>query len=341
MSVSGKTEAICDKALAGIRLSNAELIHLFNVPLFSEDYYHVMWARNVVNFEAAGGLAEVQTQLGLDANPCEIDCQFCSLGESNNHRSGDLNMPMDEVMAYVNVFMDNEVNVICLMATAGYNFSRYLDVVSAVRAEVGPDMPLMANIADFDLAQARELKAAGIGSIYHSLRMGEGIVNKAVPAARIKTMEAAKEAGILLGTGMEMIAPRWRDEDIAKTMQTQVDLEPHMIGAKARIWVADTPMPTDREFIKARHDLYSAAYRLLATKAVPFCGGDNVRWSSVGYSPHDYSDHTERLGGYLRRVGESIPIVRQEFKDYGYTVLDGPSLNWDHHRELGWLKQEV
>jgi biotin synthase len=190
-----------------------------------------------------------------------------------------MNMPLEEILEYVRAFMRQKVNGICVMATADYDFQRYLDVIAAVRKETGGETPLMVNIADFDYSQALELKNAGIRSIYHAVRMGEGVVNKAEIEIRFKTMIAAKEAGILLGAGVEMIAPAYADKDVVQIMQRQIDLEPHMAGCKARIRVPGTKMEKTPTYIKAKHDLYAASYRLLISTAAPFCA-ENCRWSS-------------------------------------------------------------
>lgn len=55
---------------------------------------------------------------------------------------------------------------------------------------------IVANVGDFDLAQARQLRAAGVDGAYHVCRLNEGQDTKLDPKARRATVEAIKEAGM-------------------------------------------------------------------------------------------------------------------------------------------------
>jgi hypothetical protein len=162
--LSEDTAKIVSKALEGGSLSRAELLQICRIAPHSADYYHLKWATRHMNFRAAEGIAEVHAQIGVDANPCSRNCRYCSFAAVSGIRRQAFELPISKIVEHAQTFEADGANCLTVMSTADYDFDKYLDVIRAIRANVSPELPIMANIGDFDYTQALRLKAAGVGS---------------------------------------------------------------------------------------------------------------------------------------------------------------------------------
>lgn len=195
-SVDTEVLRIADYCMDGKTLTHKDAIYLCDIEPFTPEGRVLSYVARKRHFEAAGGIAEVHGQIGMDANPCPANCEFCSFASNGDARpNGRHEMSLDAILRYAHDYHDNGANVLTLMITNSYNFEQYLRYIDAVHKEL-PDFPIMANMGDFDYSMACELKAVGVGSVYHAIRMGEGEINNLSVEARVKTIEAAHEAGL-------------------------------------------------------------------------------------------------------------------------------------------------
>lgn len=322
MKVSPEVERIVDAALEGQPLGHSEIVRLCDVDEFSLDAYYVNWAAEQVSRCASEGTAEVHAQIGIDANPCSKDCAFCSFAVGNTARSGSMEMPLDVIIDYARAYAEEGANCLTIMITADYDFGRYVDCLARIREAIGPDMPLTANLGDFGVAEAERLKAAGVGSVYHAVRMGEGIVNRIPLDARFQTIEAAHAAGLKVMSCLEMIDPRWSNDEVAINMQRLIDCKPEMITAWGMIAVPGTRSCGEAHYTYPKYDLYSSVMRLACDRATRF-GHGNLCWAEVGTNPRDNSNATERDG-----LGDSVRKVREDLEHKGWKTFRGPSPWW-------------
>jgi biotin synthase len=120
--------------------------------------------------------------------------------------------PLEDIIEKCLLFEADGANAIYLMATATFKFADFLKVGKEVKAALKPETPLIANVGDFNVDEARALREAGFTGIYHAMRLGEGITTAIDPKVRLKTMDAAQKAGLLIGTCLEPFGRniRWR-----------------------------------------------------------------------------------------------------------------------------------
>ena len=78
MKVSADIERIVDTALAGEQPGRDERVRLMGVDEFSLDAHYINLAADKRRRELSDNTAEVHAQIGIDANPCSKNCQFCS-----------------------------------------------------------------------------------------------------------------------------------------------------------------------------------------------------------------------------------------------------------------------
>lgn len=82
------------------------------------------------------------------------------------------------------------INAIYLVTTETYDKEKFLEMGAAVKREVG-DIPLVANVPDFDYDYAVELKKTGFTGCYHVIRFDEGIYTRA--RSRTATRPCARQ----------------------------------------------------------------------------------------------------------------------------------------------------
>ncbi|NGM18237.1 radical SAM protein [Eggerthellaceae bacterium zg-887] len=328
--------AICEiveKAQEGNGLPDEDITALFALNPYSAESAYVRWVAQQMSLESANGKAEVHAQIGLDGSPCPMDCQFCSFARCHGLRDDLLEMPLKDVVDYAKAFEEAGANVIMLLATARYNFNKFLEMVSAVREVISPDMPIVTNAGDMSLDQARQLKAAGAQGAYHAVRIDEGTVTKIPETRRLKTIENLKAAGLKLSTCLEPIGPEHTPEKLTRYTRLCIDLDPLSSGAGRRTSVPGTGFEKIGMYSHVQIAHHVAVYRLAsgmlprlncsAHSAAAASSGGNLAWAEVGTNPRDLVDRTE-FGGR----GQSVETAKKIFLESEWENLDGPSPGW-------------
>lgn len=314
---------IADWCLSGNLLKRKQAERLCEVKTFTPDYWVLKDVTRQLAYRASDGTAEVHGQIGIDADPCSRNCEFCSFAAINSARPNEKNeMPLEQILAYAHDYYDNGANCLTLMITADYDFDQYLGYVEAVHREL-PDFPIMANMDDFDVPMAEELKSVGVGSVYHATRMGEGVVNTIPLERRVRTIEAAHEAGLKVSTCVEMIGPQYTDDEILDMFELSISLRPEAGHSGGMIQVPGTKMYGAPKYSWARCDVYGAIYRMMAGTEFMRFGNGNMEWAEVGTNPRDDKSLTEAGG-----MGTTLRKCRLEFENQEWKVPFGPSDYW-------------
>jgi len=315
---------IVDECLSGTLLSHDDALRLCEVEAYTADYYVLKYALHRMAYEASNGVAEIHGQIGIDANPCATgDCEFCSFAVMNGARPNEKHeMPLDTILSYARKYYDSGANCLTIMITADYNWDQFLSYVEAVHAAL-PDFPIMGNMGDMDEKMAAELKAAGAGSIYHAIRMGEGTITRIPRETRVKTIEAAHAAGLKVATCNEMILPRFSYEEVIDQLELSASLGCEAGFTTGMIPVPGTKMYDAERYSWTRGEVFSAIFRMMVgTKRMPF-GNENMEWAEVGTNPRDDKLETEKDG-----LGMSVYKLQLEYENKEWTVVHGPSQYW-------------
>lgn len=323
-----KVEDIIKKALDGGQITGDELKTLLAVNYLSEESFVIQYASRKMSAEASKGKAEVHAQMGINIGSCPKDCQFCSFAVMNKVFTETKKHPLDEIVENALKFEADGANAIYLMTTAEYDFQDYLAVAKEVRAALKTEVPLIANFGDFEEEEAKALKKAGFTGVYHAVRMGEGTVTNIEPRIRLRTMKAAKNAGLLLGTGVEPIGPEHTLDELAEKALIVRDFAVGYFGAARRVVIPTSPLAKYGllNFGQMAHIL--AAVKLAAGyKVIGNCthepnvagamAGSNVFWAEVGSNPRDTAAETVR--------GWTVQRTQDVLKEAGWEILQGPS----------------
>lgn len=330
---------IIDKSLSGHILNAKEIALLFKVPLFTYESALIQSAARQMCEKASNGLAEVHAQIGLDIVPCPRNCHFCSFAACNKVFTESIELPVEEIMARVYEFESDGANAIYLMTTARYPFEKFIEVGQDVRKSLKSDTVLVANIDDFSEEQAAKLKDVGFSGIYHAVRMGEGKDTNIPPEKRLRTINNAKEAGLLIGTCVEPIGPEHSIEELVEKTLITRDINPVFSGAMRRIPIPGTELSKNGIVSEAKMARIIAVVRLaLGYNIIGNCthepnvigvaAGANLIWAETGSNPRDTEKETEG------KRGMSVQQCRQIFKEAEWDVLEGPSKIFSTERIL-------
>ena len=324
-------KSIIDSALAGKELKAAEIKTLFEVPLLSEESFYIQFASRTMSEETCDGQAEIHGQVGVNSGPCACNCMFCSFAASNRIFKEHQVQSTELIIHQALDLMQQGANAIYLMATAQMDLALFLEIGKAVRRELYEDIPLIANIGDFDYPQALALKEAGFTGVYHALRLGEGNVTRIEPQKRHLSFQAAHQAGLLLGTCVEPVGPEHDvDELVEKTLITR-EAAPVFSGAARRISIPDTSLSDYGMISELKNAHIMAVVRLAMGYGVPgncthepsvigAVAGANLLWAESGSNPRDVVENTENSRGF------DTNRCRQIYAEAEWKVRTGASL---------------
>jgi len=325
---------IINKALDGTLLSNQEIAALFKAEDLSEEAFAIQRAGRLFSAELLGGKAEVHGQVGINVAPCPMDCEFCSFAASNNVFDTSVNLGIEEVVEGVLSMEAKGANAIYVMETANYPFEQFITIGKAVKAALQTNIPLIANVGDFDEDGAKALRAVGYTGVYHAIRMGEGEHTRIPVKRRLKTIEAAHFAGLKVGTCVEPVGPEHSIEELVEKTVLTREIGAVFSGAMRRTRIPSSPLACHGQLSYLRMATIVAAVSLATGTVVPgncthepnqlACyTGANLVWAEVGSNPRDTNAETVR--------GWTVDRCRDLLKECGWDVLDGPSLMFAGH----------
>ncbi len=275
--------------------------------------------------------AEIHGQIGLNVGACPKDCKFCPFAVSNKVFTEGSELDKETVVDYVKLLEEKGANAIYLMTTVRYDQEKFLEMGRAAHEALEQNTPLIANVGDFDLDYAKELKKAGFVGVYHVVRMGEGEFTRCPVETRWATIHAAQEAGLLLGSCVEPVGPEHSLEEIVeKTIYTR-EMGAKFSGAMRRTPIEGSVLCEYGAVTYARMATIVAAVALITGQAIPgncthepnqlaVFNGANLLWAEVGSNPRDTSGKTEENRGW------TVPRCRDLLEECGWEALDGPSL---------------
>jgi len=336
-------QKIVEKSLNDKGLSEKEIKDLFKIPVFSKQSSLLLWAARKKSAQVSNSVAEVHAQIGLNIAPCPQNCLFCSFAARNKVFTDSFELPIDDAVFQARQFETEKANAIYLMTTANYPFEKFIETSKEIRRALKRDTVLVANIGDFTISQAQELKHVGFSGIYHAVRLGENHDTCIPVEKRLETMRNAQEAGLLVGTCVEPVGIEHSiDELVEKTIITR-DIKPVYSGAARRIPIPHTKLAQYGVVSEAKMALILAVVRLALDgdirgncthepNVLGAFAGANLLWAEVGSNPRDTIKDTEKKRGMS--VKNCISIL----KEVEWNVLEGPSQfyrAYEAYKEIG------
>ncbi len=288
-------------------LTDKEIIELLNIDTTSNDFYRLLAVSNALSRKKFHDHGYVFAQIGINAEPCSVNCKFCSLAADHYSLDSkwkkDLETLIDEVRR-----LKNGYNDLFLMTTADYSIYDFLVLGKAVDSIIPKDKKLVANIGDFNFEVAKKLKSVGFTGVYHIVRLREGIDTMATVQDRKKSLDAAVKAGLEIYYCIEPIGPEHTPEELLVEIKRARDLKIDVMAVMRRIAVPGTPL-YDRGQISASELTKIAAVTNIVVQPfrsmnvheptqMSLLAGVNQLYAEVGANPRDTESKTELNRGF-------------------------------------------
>lgn len=303
-------------------LSKEEIIDLLNIDPFSNDFYELLAVSNRLSRTKFGKKGYVFTQIGINAEPCPINCKFCSMGATHYSLDDRWRKPAETLRQEVEALQKSYFDDFFMMTTANYPQDVFASLGQTIKPLLRENQKLVANIGDFDEDTAYRLKEAGFTGAYHINRLREGNDTMADPHQREETIRAIKKAGLELYYCIEPIGPEHTYEELAVEILRAKELKVEVIAAMRRIPVKGTPLYekgqiSDLELTKivAVCNLAvnpSRAMNVHEPIRLGMLAGVNQLYAEIGANPRDTDSHTEQNRGF------DIPRAWSWLKEFGY-----------------------
>lgn len=317
-------DKILDDAKNGKLLNKEEAIALLNAKNNSSNFFKIASLANEMTRTEFGNKAFIFAQIGLNAEPCSINCKFCSMGKNHYSMDSTWRKDISSIISEAKALIDNGINDLFLMTTADYPIADYLNIARYVKDILPSNVRLVANIGDFDSSTAIKLKEVGFTGVYHVRRLKEGIDTTIKPEIRIKTLDLIKKVGLELYYCVEPIGSEHSYEEIADEMLRARDYNVGVMAVMRRIPVKGTPLYESGQISAVELSKIAAVTRIVTrpnramnaheTIQMSLICGANQLYAEVGANPRDNISNTEKGRGL------TVKDIKQLFIDAEYEI---------------------
>jgi biotin synthase len=289
-------EQILIKAEDMAALTRDEALMLMQIKQHTKAAYALMETANRMSRGRFGAKGENHLHIGLNVEPCPMDCLFCSLTRRAGIFKEKIEFPKDQVLAWARQAEAQGADGLNLMTTGTYPFERLLEVGRLLRKEVS--VPLVANTRDITHREGEALLDAGFVGAYHAVRLGEGRDTPLSREKRIKTIRVLKDVGLLWMNCVEPVGPEHSVEEIVDLMLLARDNGAVYSGVMRRINFPGSPMERFGMISELEMARLVAVSRLVMgdvprahcthePHAASLMAGANLFFPEVGSSPRD------------------------------------------------------
>ncbi len=301
-------QQVLEKFRNGTLLEKDDACILLEQEVGSREYYEILWAANCYSRQTFQGKGMVFAQIGLDAQPCSVNCKFCSLSADAMGKSCALIRSAEEVLSQAKDLAKETISDLFLMTTAEFSQELFLEYGKKVRNVIPEEMRLVANVGDFGLQYAERLKKAGFTGVYHICRLREGVDTGAKLETRMHTLDAVRKAGLELYYCVEPIGPEHTNEELADEMLRIREYPVGVMAVMKRVAVPGTAL-ADRGEISAARLAQICATAVLVSRPPRAMGihepdelclmaGANQIYAECGSNPRDTNRDTEKGRGF-------------------------------------------
>lgn len=330
MLIDTKLLDIIKKVEDGLYPDKDEILYLLKVEKHSIEAGIIIGYADRINRKTSNNKAEVHAQIGLNLSPCPNNCTFCAFAAKNKVFKEKNELSIDDAVKMALAAEKQGANALFLMGTGDYPFEKFIEVSQEIKFKIKPDTVIIANIGDFNENEAKKLKDTGYIGIYHAIRMGEGVETQIDPKTRLKTINIAKENGLLIGTCVEPIGPEHSIEEIADKIIIGREMHPCYSGAMRRINIPGSDMEKYGMIDEYQMAFFVAVVRIsMGNKLIANCThepntlgattGANLFWAEVGTNPRDTEAETSE------GRGADIFVCKQMLKEADWEIVEGPS----------------
>jgi biotin synthase len=334
---------ILEKAADGGGIGRDEALRLMNVEAHSKEAYALMQTASRMSRLLFADKGEVHFHIGINVEPCPMDCRFCSLAQRAGIFKGKQEFTEEQILSWANRAEAQSADALNIMTTGSYPFERLLEIGRMLRKEVS--VPLVANTRDINHQEGEKLLDAGFVGFYHALRLGEGRDTPFSPEKRVQTIRVLKDVGLLWMNCVEPVGPEHNYEDIVDLMLLARHYRAVYSGVMRRINFPGSPMEECGMISELDLAKFVAVSRLVMgdipkahcthePHTTSLLAGANLLFPEVGSSPRDErADSSHGIGRgvadcakMLREMGWNPDLTSNCFKQTAEAALKGPAI---------------
>ncbi len=289
-------EEILRKGRDGALPTAEEAMLLMHLAPESMETYALMECADHLSRTLFNNKGENHFHIGLNVEPCPMDCAFCSLARRAGVFSERIDFPMDRILAWAKEGEAEGADALNLMSTGTFPFADLLEIGRKLKKEV--DIPLVANARDITHSEGEQLLDAGFVGFYHAVRLGEGRVTPFDPARRIATIRVLHDVGLQWMNCVEPVGPEHTAAEIVEMMFLARREKATYSGVMRRINFPGSPMEPYGMISERRMAQMVAVSRLVMGDTVKahcvhepnslsLIAGANLLFPEVGSSPRD------------------------------------------------------
>lgn len=289
-------------------LTYDEIIDLLTINTESGDFYRLISKSNELSRKKFKNKGYVFTQIGINAEPCSKNCKFCSMGFEHYSLDSRWKKDISTLKQELSNLQGFEFNDFFLMTTADYSIDKFLEIAKELKPLLRPGQRFVANIGDFEIDLAKELKKVGFTGVYHINRLREGIDTLIPKEKREITIQAVQKAGLELYYCIEPIGPEHSYEELLVEIKRARDLKISVMAVMRRIPVFGTPLydlgkisASELTKIVAVTNLVVSPDRAMNVHEptqMALLAGVNQLYAEIGANPRDTKSDTEKSRGF-------------------------------------------
>ena len=294
--ISLGVEQILDKGKDGDALTRDEALSLMHLELESRETYALMECANHLSRTLFGTKGEKHFHIGLNVEPCPMDCSFCALTRQAGVFTEKIDFSLDQILSWARQGEAEGADAFNLMSTGTISFDSLLEIGRNLKREV--NVPLVANARDINHTEGEMLVDAGFVGFYHAVRLGEGKDTPFNPERRIQTIRVLHDVGLKWMNCVEPVGPEHTAEEIVDLMLLARREKATYSGIMRRINFPGSPMERFGMISERRMAQMVAVSRLVMGDTVKahcthephslsLIAGANLLFPEVGSSPRD------------------------------------------------------
>ncbi|NLI11729.1 radical SAM protein [Pelotomaculum propionicicum] len=312
-----------ENSLEGKLLDRETLIALLEIDPDSKAVEKLGESAREVASKFANNKGSVWASIGIDYQPCKMNCSFCSFGVKWGAITNRYQWGVDDIIQYTGKFVSEGAKWVTLRTTECFRTDNLCSLAKKVRSNVLGNYELVANTGELNDEKAKLLYESGFKVVYHSIRLREGIDTPFNVNERCKTLEAVRSSNLTLAYLVEPIGVEHSNEEIADVFLTAMRYGAKLTGAMARVPVSGTPLFKYGALPERRLAQITAVTRLGAGKYAPdICvhppsklameWGANVVVIETGAIPRDIKNIKNEWGGF------DMSTAKKWYEETGY-----------------------
>jgi len=290
------------------QFTDQEIISLLQIDTADSTFYKLLALSNERSRKQFGKKGYVFAQIGINAAPCPKNCMFCSMGGNHYALDSVWEKTPEDIAFELSNLQKQYFDDFFLMTTADYSQQKFIETGKHVKPLLKKNQRMVANIGDFDLKIALQLKEAGFTGVYHINRLREGIDTLINPSKREQTIQATIDAGLELYYCIEPIGPEHSYEELTVEIRRACNLKVNVMAVMRRIAVQGTPLYAKGQITASELTKIVAVANLVVRPEramnvheptqMALLAGVNQLYAESGANPRDTDSNTENSRGF-------------------------------------------